>query len=459
MSKKLIWIIVGLVVIIGVIIGLKKAGVIGKEEGIKVTAEAVQRRTIIETVNASGKVYPEIEVKISPDVSGEIVELTVAEGDTVKRGQVLARIYADILNSQRDQVAAGVSQQQAQVSNTTAQSAAIKATLDQAETQYNRQKKLLDEKVISRLEFEQAEQAFKSARANYNAAMEGIKSAKAGVQSVQAQLNRANKDIGRTLITSPMDGVISLLAIKKGERVAGNSFNVGTEMMRVADMRSFEVRVDVGENDIPKVKLGDTAIVEVDAYTSRKFKGIVYKIANPSTGNNLTANASAEVTNYKVHIRLLQESYKDLVIPGRSFPFRPGMTASADIQTKSKYNVLSVPLNAVTTRDSKEDQKEKKDEKKPAAKVAQVEKAEQKSVSADDSIEEVVFILQADNKVKKVKVKTAIQDLNNIEITEGVKEGDKVITGPYSIVSKMLKDGNLVTVVEKDKLFEEKKKD
>lgn len=459
MSKKLIWIIVGLVVIIGVIIGLKKAGVIGKEEGIKVTAEAVQRRTIIETVNASGKVYPEIEVKISPDVSGEIVELTVNEGDTVKRGQVLARIYADILNSQRDQVAAGVSQQQAQVSNTTAQSAAVKATLDQAETQYNRQKKLLEEKVISRLEFEQAEQAFKSARANYNAAMEGIKSAKAGVQSVQAQLNRANKDIGRTLITSPMDGVISLLAIKKGERVAGNSFNVGTEMMRVADMRSFEVRVDVGENDIPKVKLGDTAIVEVDAYTSRKFKGIVYKIANPSTGNTLTANTSAEVTNYKVHIRLLQESYKDLVVPGRSFPFRPGMTASADIQTKSKYNVLSVPLNAVTTRDAKEDQKEKKDQQKTDAKVAQVEKAEQKSVSADDSIEEVVFVLQADNKVKKVKVKTAIQDLNNIEITEGVKEGDKVITGPYSIVSKMLKEGNLVTVVEKDKLFEEKKKE
>jgi HlyD family secretion protein len=459
MSKKLIWIIVGLVVVIGLIIGLKKAGVIGKEEGIKVTVEAVQRRTIIETVNASGKVYPEIEVKISPDVSGEIVELTVNEGDTVKRGQVLARIYADILNSQRDQVAAGVSQQEAQVSNTTAQSAAIKATLDQAETQYNRQKKLLEEKVISRLEFEQAEQAFKSARANYNAAMEGIKSAKAGVQSVQAQLNRANKDIGRTLITSPMDGVISLLAIKKGERVAGNSFNVGTEMMRVADMRSFEVRVDVGENDIPKVKLGDTAIVEVDAYTSRKFKGIVYKIANPNTGNALAANASAEVTNYKVHIRLLQESYQDLVVPGRSFPFRPGMTASADIQTKSKYNVLSVPLNAVTTRDSKEEQKEKKDEKKTDAKVAQVEKESQKSVSSDDTIEEVVFVLQADNKVKKVKVKTAIQDLNNIEVSEGLKEGDKVVTGPYSIVSKMLKDGNLVTVVEKDKLFEEKKKD
>ena len=256
-----------------------------------------------------------------------------------------------------------------------------------------------------------------------------------------------------------MDGVISLLAIKKGERVAGNSFNVGTEMMRVADMRSFEVRVDVGENDIPKVKLGDTAIVEVDAYTSRKFKGIVYKIANPNTGNALAANTSAEVTNYKVHIRLLQESYKDLVVPGRSFPFRPGMTASADIQTKSKYNVLSVPLNAVTTRDSKEEQKEKKDEKKTDAKVAQVEKESQKSVSSDDTIEEVVFVLQADNKVKKVKVKTAIQDLNNIEVAEGLKEGDKVVTGPYSIVSKMLKDGNLVTVVEKDKLFEEKKKD
>ncbi len=453
MSKKLIWIIVGLVLLIVVLVGLKKAGVIGKEEGITVSAEKAALRTITETVNASGKVYPEVEVKVSPDVSGEIVELNVNEGDSVKKGQVLARIYADILGSQRDQVAAGVNQQKAQVNNSTAQLGALKATLDQAESQYNRQKKLLAEKVISRLEFEQAEQAFKSARANYTAATEGVKSAQAAVQSVQAQLNRANKDISRTVIVSPMDGVISLLAIKKGERVAGNSFNVGTEMMRVADMRSIEVRVDVGENDIPKVKLGDTAIVEVDAYTSRKFKGLVYKIANPNTGSALGSSASnAEVTNYKVHIRLLPQSYSDLIVPGRSFPFRPGMTASADIQTKSRFNVLSVPLNAVTTRDAK-DSADKKDNKTSATTDAP------KSVSADDGIQEVVFVLQKDNKVKKVRVKTAIQDLNNIEILDGLKVGDMVITGPYSIVSKTLKDGALVKVVEKEKLFEEKKKE
>ncbi len=452
MSKKLIWIVVALVVIIGLLVGLKKAGIIGKEEGIKVTAEKVQLRTITETVNASGKVYPEVEVKISPDVSGEVIELNVNEGDSVRKGQVLARIYADILNSQRDQVAAGVNQQKAQVNNSTAQLGAAKANLDQAETQYNRQKKLLEEKVISRLEFEQAEQAYKAAKANYAAGKEGINSVEAGVQSVQAQLNRANKDISRTVITSPMDGVISLLAVKKGERVAGNSFNIGTEMMRVADMRSIEVRVDVGENDIPKVKLGDTAIVEVDAYTTRKFKGIVYKIANPNTGSGGIASSSADVTNYKVHIRLLPDSYKDLILPGRSFPFRPGMTASADIQTKSRYNVLSVPLNAVTTRDTKDSI-----DSKLLAKKDEPVKDAPKSVSADDGLQEVVFVLQKDNTVKKVRVKTAIQDLNNIEVLDGLKEGDMVITGPYSIVSKTLKQGNLVTVVAKEKLFEEKK--
>jgi HlyD family secretion protein len=356
-------------------------------------------------------------------------------------------------------VAAGVNQQKAQVSNSTAQLGALKATLDQTETQYNRQKKLFEEKVISKSEFEQAEQAYRSAKANYIAATEGIKSAQAGVASVQAQLKRADKDISRTIITSPMDGVISLMAIKKGERVAGNSFNVGTEMMRVADMRSIEVRVDVGENDIPKVKLGDTAIVEVDAYSNRKFKGLVYKIANPTTNSSLTGGSTTtEVTNYKVHIRLLPDSYNDLVIKGKSFPFRPGMTASADIQTKSHSNVLSVPLNAVTTRDPKDssniaknDKKEKKDES--------ANNDAPKSVTAGDDLQEVVFVLQNDNKVKQVKVKTAIQDLNNIEIVEGLKEGDEVVTGPYTTVSKTLKAGTLVKKTAKDKLFEEKKKD
>lgn len=454
MNKKLLWIIILLVVVVAVLVGLKKSGVIGKEEGIKVSSEKAAQRTITETVNASGKVYPEVEVKVSPDISGEIVELNVNEGDSVKRGQVLARIYADIYLTQRDQVAAGVTQSKAQLSNSVASLEGLKAQMDNMKVIYERQKKLLAGKVISLSELEQAQQNYLTALANYNAAKEGLKSGEASIQNAQAQLAKADKDLSRTVITSPMDGIISLMNVKKGERVAGNSFNVGTEMMRVADMSSIEVQVDVGENDIPKVKLGDTAIVEVDAYTNRKFKGLVYKIANPNTTATGTTT-STEVTNYKVHIRLLPQSYRDLTVSTHGFPFRPGMSASADIQTKTKLNVLSVPLNAVTTRDKKSD-------KAPSDKTGDKPKDQQstaKSTSADDDIDEVVFILQKDNTVKKIKVKTAIQDLNYIEILEGLKPGDEVITGPYSVVSKTLKDGTLVQVVAKDKLFDEKKKD
>ncbi|SJZ34171.1 efflux RND transporter periplasmic adaptor subunit [Sediminibacterium ginsengisoli] len=452
MSKKLIWIIVILLVVIAIFVGLKKGGVIGKEEGIKVSAEKVTTRTIIEAVNASGKVYPEIEVKVSPDISGEIVELTVNEGDSVKKGQILARIYADIYSTQRDQVAAGVDQARASLSNSEASIVGLKAMLDNAKATYDRQRKLLTDKVISRSEFEQAEQAYRSAEANYNAAKEGLRGNQASILSAEAQLSRANKDLSRTTLTAPMDGVISLLAVKKGERVVGTAQMAGTEMMRVADMRSIEIRVDVGENDIPKVKLGDTAIVEVDAYTNRKFKGLVYKIANPNTTTATSSSSGTEVTNYKVHIRLLPSSYADLVAAGKSFPFRPGMSASADIQTRTKTGVTAVPLNAVTTRDKDSDKSPgtKKDDKPE-------DQDTPKSASAEDGIEEVVFVLQKDNKVKKVKVKTGIQDLNYIEIVEGLKSGDEVISGPYSIVSKTLKDGNLVTVVPKDKLFDEKK--
>lgn len=448
MNKKLLWTIIGLVVVVGGFIGLKKGGIIGKEEGLKVSAEKAATRTIIETVNASGKVYPEIEVKVSPDVSGEIVELNVNEGDSVRKGQVLARIYADIYSTQRDQVAAGVDQAKAQLSNSTASLPGLKATLDNAKAAFERQRKLYTEKVTSRQEYDQAEQAYRSAEANYNAAREGLKGTEASIMGAQAQLSRAIKDLSRTTITAPMDGVISLLAVKKGERVVGTAQMAGTEMMRVADMRSIEIRVDVGENDIPKVKLGDTALVEVDAYTNRKFKGLVYKIANPNTQATATTT-STEVTNYKVHIRLIPESYKDMVVPGRAFPFRPGMTASADIQTNTKENVLSVPLNAVTTREKEGEGKKTKTDDGPAS----------GDPADDEAVEEVVFVIGKDKKVKKVKVKTAIQDLNYIEIIEGLNEGDQVVTGPYNTVSKILKEGNMVEVVAKDKLFEEKKKE
>ena len=250
-------------------------------EGIKVTAEKATVHNITEIVTASGKVFPEIEVKVSPDISGEIVELNVEEGDTVKRGQVLAKIYADIYASQRDMAAADVTRTEALVSNANAQLDALKATLDQTEATYNRQKTLLDQKVISQSEFEQAQQAYLSAKANYNAALQNISANRAAVQSSIASLNRASKDVSRTTIVAPMDGVVSLLAVKKGERVVGTAQMAGTEMMRIADLGSIEAQVDVGENDIPKVKLGDTALVEVDAFNNRKFKGVVYKIANP----------------------------------------------------------------------------------------------------------------------------------------------------------------------------------
>ena len=448
MNKTLLWIITGLVILLGGLYGLKKAGIIGKEEGTLVASEKATYRTITETVNASGKIYPEVEVKISPDISGEIVELYVNEGDTVKKGQILAKIYADIYQTQKDQVSAGLVQAEAQKSNSEASIIGLKATLDQAKLTYERQQKLLKDKVIAASEFESAQQAYLAAQSNYKAAIEGLKSSDANILGNKAQLAKADKDLSRTIITAPMDGVVSLLAVEKGERVAGNSFNVGTEMMRIADLSSIEARVDVGENDIPKVKIGDTALVEVDAYSGRKFKGIVYKIANPTTS---ITSSTTDVTEYKVHIRLLLDSYKDLIVPHKSFPFRPNMSASADIQTKTKTNVLSVPLNAVTTRSNKPDKvaSDKKDEK---------DDSKSKSDTTQYGFDEVVFVLQKADTVRQVKVKTGIQDINYIELLDGLKAGEEVITAPYSVVSKTLKTGNKVKVVTKDKLYEEDKK-
>jgi HlyD family secretion protein len=448
MSKSLKWILISVALLLIVLIALSKMGVFGKDEGIKVTTEKVQKKTIIEVVNATGKIYPEVEVKVSPDISGEITELNVQEGDTVKRGQVVARIYADIYNIQRNQAASGVAQSQAQVQNSAAAIDALKAQVEQAERTYNMQKTLFDDKVISLSEFNIADANFKTAKANYNAAMQGIKGGQAGVQTARASLDRANKDLNRTVIVAPMDGVISLLNVKKGEKVAGNSFNVGTEMMRIADMNKIEIRVDVPENDIVKVHLGDTALVEVEAYSNRKFKGIVTKIASSNNGaatSGLSVSANSDVTQYKVNILMLAQSYMDLIGKG-SFPFKPGMSATADIQTKTHDYVLSVPINAVTTR-------EKTDSTKTAKKKTEGSNENQPSVAVDD-LEVVVFVVQADNTVKMIKVKTDIQDINNIEITAGLKRGDEVVTGPYDVVSKTLKEGAKIKKVDKKELFE-----
>lgn len=457
MSKKLKWIIAILAIIIILLIVLSKMGVFGKDEGIKVSAEKITTKTITELVTASGQVYPVTEVKVSSDISGEIVDLPVLEGDTVHKGQVLAKIYADVYASQRDQAAAIVSQSKAQVQNAIDQLSGLKASLNQTSEAFNRQKILLDQKVISQSEFEQAQQAYLSAKSNYAAAQATINANKFNVASSQASLSRAQTDVERATIVSPMDGVISLMDVKKGERVVGTAQMTGTEMMRIADLGKIEVRVNVGENDIHKVRIGDKANIQVDAYNQRKFQGIVTQIANPQPNDNTTATstASTTATNYLVHIELQPDSYRDLLGRGKPFPFRPSMSASADIETNTKDNVLAVPINAVTTRS--------RTDLNPAdsTKVSTPKKDSTTSGSGssegDEGIEEVVFVIGTDSKVKPVVVKTGIQDINYIEITSGLKSGDQVVTGSYDTVSKLLKAGDKVKVVDKSQLFEVKK--
>ncbi len=454
MNKKLKWTLIILAILIGIfLIGQTFSG---GDKAIKVSTEKSVKRTIIETVTASGNIYPEVEVKISPDISGEITDLRVEEGDSVKKGQVLARIFADIYALQRDEAASQVRGSQATVANSNAALEALKASLDQARQTYERNKSLYDQKIISKSEFEQFETTFRSAQANYNAAKENIRSLQAGVQSSQTGLIKANKDLSRTTLIAPMDGVISSLKIKKGERVAGNSFNVGTEMMTVADMSVLEVRVDVGENDIVKVNVWDSADIKVDAYNNRKFKGIVTRIASSTKSSMISSATSNEVTNYEVRIRLDPESYKDLVDPARpkKIPFRPGMNASADIKTKRHDNVLSVPITSVNARVRGSDKSMADRKKEELDKKSEDENADVSEALAGDDLEEVVFILQKDGTVKKIVVKSGIQDINFIEILGGLKENEEVITGPYNAISEKLKDGMKVTVVPKEKLFE-----
>ena len=460
MNKQLLRVIIIIVAVVLLIVVLKAAGAFGKDTGVKVTAEKVVRRNITEIVPASGKIYPEKEVKISPDVSGEVVELGVTqEGDSVHRGQVLVRVYADILTNQRDQAAAQVSQQQAAVSNMEEQLPGLKASMETAKKTLDRTKQLLDEKVVSISEYETAENTFRTSQASYMAALQTVRGNAAGAASARYNLDVAAKNLTRSTVVSPIEGVVSLLSIKKGERVVGNSMMAGTEMMRVADMSKIEAIVDVGENDIPKVHLGDTAQVSVDAYSNRKFRGIVTQIASSVTnaaGVATTTVSTNDVTNYKVHIRLSPDSYKDLIDPNRprSFPFRPGMSATADIQTNTHASVLAVPINSVAVREKNTDNAvlgnsdESGNDNKNEARV---------STANSQDLDEVVFLHQPGDTVRKVKVRTDIQDINYIEVVDGVKEGDEVVTGPYSVISRTLKGGTRVKVVPKEQLFEAKK--
>jgi len=422
-----------------------------KDGAEKVAVGKAVTRTIIESVNASGKVYPEVEVKISPDISGEITELNVEEGDSVTKGQVLARIYADIYALQRDEASSRVQQTAASVRNTQEGIEGLRANLEQAQLTYDRNKKLYEDKVISKAELEQFETSLRSARANLRAAEQTLQSLQATVQGSRVGLSRADKDLGRTTLTAPMSGVISSLKVKKGERVAGNSFNIGTEMMTVADMSVIEVRVDVGENDIVKIHIGDSADVEVDAYSKRTFAGVVTKIASSTKSGGALTSAN-DVTNYEVRIRLVPSSYQDLL--KQRFPFRPGMNASADIKTRRVENVLAVPIAAVTARLKGGDETMADKKKEQSEAKGMDPNAEEELAGAD--LEEVVFVLQPDGTVKKVVVTTGVQDINYIQVLSGLKGNEEVVVAPFASLSKTLKNGGKVAVVPKEKLFEKK---
>ena len=405
-----------IVLIIFAVIG-KKQGWFGKALTIKVAVENAEKRTIIETITANGKIQPEKEVKISPDVSGEIVELTIKEGDHVVQGQLLLRIKPDIYISQRDQSMAAISSARARLAQAEAQ-------YTQAELSYKRSKQLFGEQTISKSDFEQAE-------ASYTVAKSEVDAAKYSVVSAQAYLKEANENLIKTSIYAPMSGTVSMLLVELGERVAGTNLMAGTEMLRVADLSRMEAQVEVNENDIVKVSLGDTALIEVDAYLDRKFKGIVTEIANSAKTTGVSAD---QVTNFDVKILVLPASYKSLIDAGDKNPFRPGMSASVDIQTESKSDVISVPIQAVTTRS---------------------DTIKNGTASSGKDIRTLVFI--SDGKYALAKdVKTGIQDNSNIEIISGLTDSVRVITSPFSAISKKLSDSTLIEIVKKEELFKEK---
>ena len=417
-TNKILKILIPIVIvlIIFAVIG-KKQGWFGKALTIKVAVENAEKRTIIETITANGKIQPEKEVKISPDVSGEIVELTIKEGDQVVQGQLLLRIKPDIYISQKDQSMAAISSARARLAQAEAQ-------YTQAELSFKRSKQLFSEQTISKSDFEQAE-------ASYTVAKSEVDAAKYSVVSAQAYLKEANENLIKTSIYAPMSGTVSMLLVELGERVAGTNLMAGTEMLRVADLSRMEAQVEVNENDIVKVNLGDTALIEVDAYLDKKFKGIVTEIANSAKTTGVSAD---QVTNFDVKILVLPSSYQSLVDGGDKNPFRPGMSASVDIQTDSKSDIITVPIQAVTTRT---------DSTKNAV------------TPSDNDIRTLVFV--SDGKYALAKdVKTGIQDNNYIEIISGVSENDRIISAPFSAISKKLSDSTLVEILKKEELFKEK---
>ena len=417
-KKKIYWIVGILAALLIVLIVLKKNGTIGSnDDAIEIETAAVNEITIVETVSATGKIQPEIEVKISSEVSGEIIALPIKEGQVVKKGDLLVKINPDLYTS-------GYNRTISNLSGTKAGLSQADATFKEAKASFDRSKTLFDKGIISRSEWDKAVAVFEGAKASKE-------NAYYNVQSANATVKEAKDNLGRTTIYSPADGTISSLGVELGERVLGTQQMTGTEILRVANLNNMEVEVDVNENDIVKVSIGDSTNIEVDAYLKKKFKGIVTSISNSAS----TATTADQVTNFKVKVRILKESYQDLIEgkPATYSPFRPGMTATVDIITKRKEKVIGVPISSVVV----------KSDTTATKKYEAKEDGEGKVTSKSDKKYECVFVKVGD-KAKIRIIKTGIQDDTNIEVISGLKQGDVVITGPYTTVTKDLNSGDKV---------------
>ena len=452
-SNRTWWIVLALVVLLGGgFVAAKKSGIIGKPKMTEVDFATVTRTNITERVSASGRVQPQVEVKISPDVSGEIIGLYVNEGDPVKAGQLLCRIRPDNYESLLARARATVNQSRAQLEQSKASVAQSEARLMRAKFDFERNKKLVADKVISTADFETSQSNYNVGKQEVEAANANVRAAQFNIQSAEASLRDANDNLRKTTIYAPVGGTVSKLNVELGERVVGTSQMAGTEIMRIANLQNMEVRVNVNENDIVRVNLGDTADIEVDSYTTagRKFKGVVYEIANTANGLTSASGAAAAlsadaVTEFEVKVKILNNSYTDLlaVKDTKGYPFKPGMTASVEVITERRNGVLAVPIAAVTTRGEGIDAAAQapSDNNGPpdANQQTTTDVPEKKAV-----IKEIVFV-NVGGKATQREVKTGISDFENIQIVSGLKPGEQIISGPFVAVSKKLKNGELIT--------------
>jgi len=437
MGKTTKYVLIGLGALVVLLLIAKATGIIGKPKLTQVAVEKAETRQINETVSASGKIKPHIEVKISPEVSGEVVELPIKEGDVVKKGQLLCKIRPDILKSGYDRAIASYNTQKASVGNSSQMLKQSEATFTNQASIFKRSQELYKNKVLTVAEYEQAKANYEGAKAALEAAKQNVIGSNYGLAQSSASVKEAQDNLAKTTIYAPVDGVVSKLSIEKGERVLGTQQFAGTEIMTISDLSKMDVNVDVNENDINRIGVGNPAKIEIDAFLGKKFDGEVIEIG--SSANVVGTNAD-QVTNFTVKVRITAQSYIDLLKKNAEnhSPFRPGLTATVDIQT-SNVKALSVPIQSVTTREEKKaDDNKKEDDSKKTASTAPTK--------------EYVFVLQA-GKAKQVQVTTGIQDDTYIQILTGLKGGEEVISAPFAAISKTLKDGEVVEKVDKSKLF------